>query len=109
MRSKDWNSTAIFLSWDDWGGFYDHVVPPAVDALGYGIRVPAIIISPYARHGFIDHHTVSSDSWLKFIEDDFIFGSRLNPATDGRPDSRPVVRENLAKSILPDFNFNQKP
>jgi phospholipase C len=109
MRSKDWNSTAIFLSWDDWGGFYDHVVPPAVDALGYGIRVPAIVISPYARRGFIDHHNLSSDSWLRFIEDDFLFGFRLNPAADGRPDSRPVVRENLAGNILRDFNFNQKP
>jgi phospholipase C len=109
MSSPDWNSTAIFLSWDDWGGFYDNVVPPAVDALGYGIRVPAIIISPYARAGFIDHNAVSTDSWLKFIEDDFLLGNRLNPATDGRPDSRPDVRENLAGSILPDFNFNQKP
>ena len=109
MRSKDWNSTAIFLSWDDWGGFYDHVVPPAVDSQGYGIRVPAIVISPYARRGVIDHRNLSSDSWLKFIEDDFLLGYRLNPATDGRPDSRPVVRENLANSILPDFNFNQNP
>ena len=109
MRSKNWNSTAIFLSWDDWGGFYDNVVPPAVDSLGYGIRVPAIIISPYARRGFIDHHTVSSDSWLKFIENDFLYDARLNPATDGRPDPRPDVRENLAGSILQDFNFNQKP
>jgi phospholipase C len=109
MRSKDWNSTAIFVSWDDWGGFFDHVVPPTVDALGYGIRVPAMVISPYARRGFIDHNNLSSDSWLKFIENDFLYGARLNPATDGRPDSRPVVRENLAGGVLSDFNFNQKP
>src|SRR5260370_36892929 len=59
MRSKDWSSTAIFLSWDDCVGFYDHVVPPAVDALGYAIRGPAIIITPYARHGLIVHHTAA--------------------------------------------------
>jgi hypothetical protein len=55
MRSPDWNSTAIFLAWDDWGGFYDHVKPPSLDALGYGIRVPGIVISPYAKRGYVDH------------------------------------------------------
>src|SRR4029077_14970552 len=48
MSSPEWPSTAVFLSWDEWGGFYDHVVPPAVDALGYGLRVPGLVISPYA-------------------------------------------------------------
>ena len=51
MRSPAWNSTAIFLSWDDWGGFYDHVQPPHVDENGYGLRVPGLVISPYARQG----------------------------------------------------------
>jgi phospholipase C len=51
MKSPDWDSTAIFLAWDDWGGFYDHVVPPAVDQEGYGLRVPAITISPTPRSG----------------------------------------------------------
>jgi phospholipase C len=109
MRSKDWDSSVIFLAWDDWGGFYDHVVPPKVDALGYGIRVPALVISPYAKRGFIDNTVLSSDSWLKFIEDDFLGGARINPETDGRPDSRPDVRENLANNIMQAFNFNQKP
>src|SRR5262249_50730457 len=94
MKSPDWKSTAIFLGWDDWGGFYDHVVPPAVDQNGYGLRVPSIVISPYAKKGFIDHQVLSSDAYLKFIEDDFLGGARLDPATDGRPDSRPDVREN---------------
>ena len=49
MHSPDWDSTAIFLAWDDWGGFYDHVAPPVVDQNGYGLRVPAMVISPYAR------------------------------------------------------------
>ena len=95
MRGPDWKSTAIFLSWDDWGGFYDHVVPPRVDENGYGLRVPGIVISPYARRGFIDHQTLSHDAYVKFIEDDFLGGERIDPTTDGRPDRRPTVRENV--------------
>jgi phospholipase C len=111
MLSPDWKSTAIFLSWDDWGGFYDNVVPPAVDQNGYGLRVPGLVISPYARKGFIDHQILSSDAYLKFIEDDFLGGARLNPATDGRPDPRPDVREDqpLLGNLAADFNFNQRP
>jgi phospholipase C len=111
MKSPDWKSTAIFLAWDDWGGFYDHVVPPRVDGLGYGFRVPAMVISPNARRGFIDHQTLSFDAYLKFIEDDFLGGQRLNPGTDGRPDRRPDVRENakILGNLVKDFDFNQKP
>jgi phospholipase C len=111
MRSPNWRSTAIFLAWDDWGGFYDHVVPPHVDLNGFGLRVPAIVISPYARRGLIDHQTASFDAYVKFIEDDFLGGSRLDPKTDGRPDPRPTVRETLpqAGTLARDFNFNQKP
>jgi phospholipase C len=111
MRSPDWNSTAIFLSWDDWGGFYDHVKPPTVDAMGYGIRVPGIVISPYARRGFIDSQRLTSDAYLKFIEDDFLGGARLDPATDGRPDPRPDVRENTPGlgNLIKEFDFTQAP
>jgi len=111
MKSPDWDSTAIFLSWDDWGGFYDNVVPPAVDANGYGLRVPSIVISPYAKQGFIDHQTLSSDAYLKFIEDDFLGGARLNPATDGRPDPRLDVREDepVLGNLVEDFDFSQPP
>jgi Phosphoesterase family len=111
MRSKDWSSTAIFLAWDDWGGFYDHVKPPIVDGAGYGMRVPGLVISPFARKGYIDHHTYSFDAYLKFIEDDFLGSQRLNPKTDGRPDSRPDVRENkpILGNLVRDFNFNQRP
>ena len=111
MQSPEWDSTAIFLTWDDWGGFYDHVTPPGVDKLGYGIRVPGIVISPYAKHGYIDHQTLSFDAYLKFIEDDFLKGHRIDPKTDGRPDPRPDVRENAAVlgNLTRDFNFNQKP
>ena len=111
MKSPDWRSSAIFLTWDDWGGFYDHVVPPKVDANGYGLRVPGLVISPYARRGFIDHQVLSFDAYVKFIEDDFLGGQRLDPATDGRPDPRPSVRENMAilGNVALDFNFTQKP
>jgi phospholipase C len=111
MRSPDWDSTAIFLSWDDWGGFYDHVNPPTVDKLGYGIRVPAIVISPYAKRGFIDSQTLTTDAYLKFIEDDFMGSERIDPATDGRPDSRPDVRERARQlgNLIHDFDFAQKP
>ena len=110
-HSSDWKSTAIFLAWDDWGGFYDHVRPPMIDALGYGFRVPGLVISPYARRHMIDHQRLSFDAYAKFIEDDFLGGQRLNPKTDGRPDPRPDVRENARGlgSLVKDFNFNQTP
>ena len=93
MRSKAWNSTAIFLCWDDWGGFYDHVRPPVVDGQGYGLRVPALLISPYAKQGYIDHQILSQDAYLKFIEDDFLGGQRIDPApTAGPTPARPSAR-----------------
>jgi phospholipase C len=111
MRSPCWNNTAIFLSWDDWGGFYDHVLPPVIDGNGYGIRVPGLVISPYAKTGLIDHQTLSHDAYLKFIQDDFLNKARLNPATDGRPDGRKIVREEVPAlgDLANDFNFSQTP
>jgi phospholipase C len=111
MKSPNWSSTAIFLAWDDWGGFYDHVPPPTIDGLGYGIRVPSIVISPYAKKGYVDHHRLSTDAYLKFIEDDFLGGERIDPKTDGRPDPRPKVRENVTTlgNIAYDFDFTQPP
>ncbi len=111
MTSPNWGSTAIFLSWDDWGGFYDHLNPPQVDINGYGIRVPGLVISPYAKSGYIDHQYLSHDAYLKFIEDVFLNGKRLDPTTDGRPDSRPNVRENapILGNLMNDFDFTQVP
>lgn len=111
MQSPAWSSTAIFVSWDDWGGYYDHVVPPKVDENGYGLRVPGLVVSPYTRRGYIDHQTLSFDAYVKFIEDDFLGGRRLDPATDGRPDPRPTVRENvpILGDLSNDFDFNQQP
>ncbi len=111
MQGPDWASTAIFLTWDDWGGFYDHVVPPTIDENGYGLRVPGLVISPYAKQGYIDHQTLSFDVYLKFIEGLFLGGQRLDPKTDGQPDSRPDVRENAAQlgDLSQDFDFSQQP
>ena len=111
MRGPQWKSTAIFLAWDDWGGFYDHVAPPVVDQNGYGLRVPGLVISPYARRGLIDHQTLSFDAYAKFIEDDFLHAARLDPLTDGRPDPRPDVREKagILGNLVKDFNFKQTP
>jgi phospholipase C len=111
MKSPDWGSSAIFLTWDDWGGFYDHVVPPKVDENGYGLRVPGLLISPWARSGLIDHQTLSFDAYLKLIEDLFLDSQRLDPSTDGRPDPRPDVRENapILGDLLTEFDFGQQP
>jgi phospholipase C len=109
MQGPDWDRTAIFLTWDDWGGFYDHVVPPRVDGNGYGLRVPGLVISPWVHVGSIQHTTLSFDSYLRLIEDRFLGGQRLDPKTDGRPDARPTVRERLANPMQRVFDFGQDP
>jgi phospholipase C len=109
MAGPDWSSTAIFLAWDDWGGFYDHVPPPSVDENGYGLRVPGLVISPYAKPRYVDHQTLSFDAYDKFIEDDFLGGQRLDPHSDGRPDPRPDVRETQPQlgDLTVDFDFTK--
>ena len=99
------------MTWDDWGGFYDHVKPPRVDQNGYGLRVPGLIISPYARRGYVDHQTLSFDAYLRLIEDRFLGGRRLDPDTDGRPDPRPTVREEVGilGNVKQAFDFSQDP
>jgi len=106
-----WLHTAIFITWDDWGGFYDHVEPIRIDENGYGIRVPGILISPFARRGFIDSQTLSFDAYLKLVEDRFLGGQRLDPLTDGWPDSRPTVREAAPQlgDLSQEFDFTQSP
>jgi phospholipase C len=71
MEGPDWESTVVFLTWDDFGGFYDHVAPPPVDNFGLGPRVPLLIISPWAKSGYIEHKPLEFSSILKFIEDRF--------------------------------------
>lgn len=105
-----WESSVIFVTWDDWGGFYDHVPPPAVDVNGWGLRVPGITISPWVKPG-IDHQQLSHDAYARFIEDMFLGSERLDPATDGRPDPRPDVRENNPGlgDLRTEFDFAQAP
>ncbi len=115
MSGPDWNSTAIFVTWDDWGGFYDHVPPPNWDSLNRqeqaGIRVPMLIISPFAKPGVVNHRELGLDSINRFIEDVFLGSQRLDPLTDGRPDSRGVVGEmrSWTGDLSNSFNFNQTP
>jgi hypothetical protein len=71
MQSSLWSSTAVFLTWDDFGGFYDHVPPPRQDYISYGPRVPTIVISPYARPHFVDHNLYDFASILRYVEDKF--------------------------------------
>ena len=78
---------------------------------GYGLRVPGLVISPWAKAGYIDRQTLSFDAYLKLVEDLFLGGQRLDPATDGRPDPRPYVPENapILGDLLADFDFTQTP
>ena len=96
MEGPDWPSTVIILTWDDFGGFYDHVAPPIVDGVRLGPRVPAIIISPYSRSGFVDHSVYDFSSVLRFIEQRF----QLPPLTNG---------DASANSILGSLNLSQQP
>jgi phospholipase C len=75
------------------------------------MRVPGLMISPYARSGYIDHQTLTFDAYLKLIEDRFLGGQRIDPHTDGRPDSRPTVRENVVGlgDLANEFDFTQRP
>jgi hypothetical protein len=83
--SKFWNSTTIFIAWDDWGGFYDHVPPPQTDDMGLGFRVPVIVVGPYARRGYISHVTHESSGFLRYMEEVFglpSLGTRDSNADD---------------------------
>ncbi len=84
-ESSFWSSTAIFVMWDDWGGLYDHVAPPHVDDDGLGFRVPLLVISPYAKHGYVSHVRYEHGSILKFAED--VFGLGRLAASDARANS----------------------
>jgi phospholipase C len=96
MRSPEWSSSAFLLLYDDWGGWYDHVSPPQVDQAGYGLRVPGILVSPYARKGVVDHTQLDFTSVLKFIEDNW----GITPLAQ---------RDATANDFLTAFDFNQSP
>ncbi len=96
MQSAYWNSTAIFVTFDDYGGWYDHVPPPQVDGYGYGFRVPCLVISPYARQGMIDNVQGDFTSILKFVETVF----SLHPLS---------TRDAAASNMMEAFDFSQAP
>jgi len=81
-KSPFWSSTAIVILWDDWGGWYDHVAPPQLDVHGLGIRTPLLVISPFAKHGYVSHVQYESGSVLHFIETQF--GLNALAASDAR-------------------------
>jgi phospholipase C len=96
MQSQYWGSTAIFVLWDDYGGFFDTVAPPTVDGYGLSFRVPALIISPYARAGYLDHTVYDFESTLKFIEWRFNLPSL-------------TARDASAGNPVNAFDFSQQP
>ncbi len=96
MQGPEWSSTAVFLTWDDFGGFYDHVSPQQIDGYGLGFRVPLIVISPYAKKGYIDHTQYEFSSMLRFAED--VLG--LPTLTD---------RDKGANDMMGAFDFTQSP
>ena len=96
MRSPSWRSSAFMWTYDDWGGWYDHVKPPAVDAFGYGFRAPALLVSPYSKRGHIEHTTLDFTSMLKFIEENW----DLQPLAD---------RDANATSFAVALDFDQAP
>jgi phospholipase C len=96
MAGPLWGSTAVFITWDDFGGFYDHVPPPTVDAFGFGPRVPLLIVSPYAKRGYISHTQYEFASLLKFAETRYA----LPPLT---------ARDRASNTLLDSFDFSQTP
>jgi phospholipase C len=97
MHGPDWPTTAVFLTWDDWGGFYDHVPPKQVDLFGLGFRVPLLVISPYARAGVIDHRWGEFSSVLRFIEENWSLPTHL------------TARDASASDLTYDFDFSGPP
>ena len=96
MRSDAWDSSAFMVMYDDWGGWYDHVAPPQVDEFGYGMRVPAFMVSAYARRGHVDSTVLDFTSVLKFIEENW----NLEPLAE---------RDAKANSFVSAFNFDLAP
>jgi phospholipase C len=94
--SRYWGGAAIFVTWDDYGGFFDHVPPPQVDSFGYGFRVPCLIASPFARRGFLDHATNDHTSILRFVENRFGLHAL-------------AARDAASNDLIEAFDFSQTP
>jgi phospholipase C len=96
MRSPHWRHTVLVITWDDFGGFYDHVAPPHIDLFGLGPRVPALVISPWVRPGLVYHETLEFSSVLKLIERIWDLPSLTR-------------RDRSASDMLAMFDFDQRP
>jgi len=114
--SPYWDSTAIFISWDDWGGWYDHVAPPQIDAMGLGFRVPVLVVSPYAKRGYVSHVTHESSGFLRYMEEIFnlpSLGTRDSIADDFSDcfdyKQTPIPFAVLKTSHTVEFFLHQKP
>jgi phospholipase C len=115
MSSSIWNNCAIFISWDDWGGHYDHAIPPFVsndEMEGWGLRVPGLMLNPYAKKatgakkGWVDHEQYSHDAYLRLIEDLFCNSNRISTS-----DGRTIQTETIVEQgdLLNQFDFSQTP
>ncbi|MBV8198604.1 MAG: hypothetical protein JO263_10740 [Candidatus Eremiobacteraeota bacterium] len=100
-ESSYWDSSAIIVVWDDWGGWYDNAPPPQLDLRGLGIRVPCLIVSPYAKQGYVAHGPYEFGSILRFIEETFNLPN-IGPVSKGYTDGR-------AASLDDAFDFTQQP
>jgi len=98
MRSNEWNSTAIFVTFDEGGGYYDQITPPAINHYGLGQRIPLLVISPYSREAYIGNSTISGYSLLGFIDKDF----NMSYITT-------TVASSDTSGLLDLFNFNRAP
>jgi phospholipase C len=114
-NSKYWASTAILITWDDWGGWYDHVAPPILNSYEYGFRVPLIVVSPYAKPAYISHQTHDYGSMLKFIEKNYglpSLGYADAPADDLSDcfnySQTPIKFIKIAAPLPADFFMNDK-
>jgi phospholipase C len=92
--SQFWSSTAIFIAWDDWGGWYDHVPPTQIDSMGLGFRVPVIVVSPFAKRGYVSHTQHEMGSILHYIEETFALSSL-------------GTRDSVSDDFSDCFNYNQ--
>lgn len=126
MKSSLWTSSVFFLTYDEGGGFFDHVAPPQVDSYGMGFRVPMLVISPWVKRGYVSGQLYEHSSMLKFIERRFGLPSlasvnhkfdtstpgQYNDAAIGKPTGPPAPpRDGLPQigDFLEAFDFNQNP
>jgi phospholipase C len=114
-HSKYWNNTTIFIAWDDWGGFYDHVPPPQTDDMGLGFRVPVLVVGPYAKRGYVSHVNHESSGFLRYMEEVFnlpSLGTRDTNADDFRDcfdyTRHPAPFTPIPTKLTPDFFLHQK-